>query len=225
MILRLGLACALLALAACATRNAPPPSTPPSSQTAGAQPSTVSELGQAIDAVAKRSDHEPDSKIRETLAADAARDADACVAQDPQAAVCQFGRAVALGLGARAHPTRAVEFLRSMLDALATAETADPGYQEAGPARVRALVLIRAPGWPLGPGDIEAGLDAARRAVSLRPQYPANLLALAEALAKSGDAAGAKSNYARARDAALALPASDDREDWLRQAEQGLRAK
>jgi len=223
--LRLGMACALFALAACATRTAPPPATPPSPQTPSAPPSSVGELALAIDGDAKRSDHEPGSKIRETLAADAGRDADACVAQEPLAAACQYGRAVAFGLVAKAHPTRAVELLRSMLDALAKAETADPSYQQAGPARVRALVLIRAPGWPLGPGDIDAGLDAARRAVALRPQYPANLLALAEALAKSGDAAGAKSNYARARDAALALPASDDREDWLRQAEQGLHAK
>ena len=185
----------------------------------------MGELAQAIDADAKRSDHEPDPKIREQLAADAGRDADACLAKDPLAAACLFGRGVALGLGARAHPTHAGELLRSMLDALAKAETADAGYQEAGPARVRALVLIRAPSWPLGPGDIEAGVVAARRAVTLRPQYPANLLALAEALAKSGDADGAKLNYTRARDAALALSATGDREDWLRQAEQGLRAK
>jgi hypothetical protein len=130
---------------------------------------------------------------------------------------------------ARAHPARAGEFLNGMLDSLARAETADPSYDEAGPARVRALVLIRAPGWPLGPGDAEAGVVAARRAVTLRPLYPPNLLALAEALVKSGDASGAQENYARARDAVLALPAAADqsaaadREDCLRQAEQGLR--
>jgi len=109
-----------------------------------------------------------------------------------------------------------------MLNTLAGAEAADPSYDEAGPARVRALVLIRAPGWPLGPGDTEAGLIAARRAVMLRPLYPANLLALAEALAKNGDAGGARENYARAHDAALALPASADRDQWLREADQGL---
>ena len=88
---------------------------------------------------------------------------------------------------------------------------------------MRALVLIRAPGWPLGPGDAEAGLVAARRAVALRPQYPPNLLALAEALAKTGDASGARENYARARDAAQALPAAADRDEWLREADQALK--
>jgi hypothetical protein len=126
---------------------------------------------------------------------------------------------------ARAHPTHAGEFLNNMLEVLTRAESADPNYDEAGPARVRALVLIRAPGWPLGPGDADAGLAAARRAVSLQPQYPPNLLALAEALAKTGDAGGAQENYQRARDAAQALPAAADRDEWLSEADQGLRRK
>ncbi len=212
--------CIVLVAAACVDRL---PSRSPSSAAAPtAQPSSVAALAGAIDAEARRSDHEPDSKIREQLAAQAGRDAEACLAQAPQAAACLYGRAVALGLMARAHPMRASESLGSMLDALAKAEAADSGYQEAGPARVRALVLIRAPGWPLGPGDADAGLVAARRAVALRPLYPPNLLALAESLAKSGDAAGAKLNYMRARDAALALSVTEDREDWLHQADQGL---
>jgi hypothetical protein len=132
---------------------------------------------------------------------------------------------VAFGLQARVHPTHAGEFLNDMLNALTQAESADPNYDEAGPARVRALVLIRAPGWPLGPGDADAGLVAARRAVSLRPLYPPNLLALAEALAKTGDASGARENYQRARDAAQALPAAADRDEWLSEADQGLRRK
>jgi hypothetical protein len=112
-----------------------------------------------------------------------------------------------------------------MLDTLARAESADPNYDEAGPARVRALVLIRAPGWPLGPGDAEAGLAAARRAVTLRPIYPPNLLALAEALATTGDRSGARESYARAHEAALALPAAVDRDEWLREADHGLQRK
>jgi hypothetical protein len=110
-----------------------------------------------------------------------------------------------------------------MLESLASAEAVDPNYDAAGPARVSALVLIRAPGWPLGPGDAEAGLAAARRAATLRPQYPPNLLALAEALAKSGDASGARENYERARALAQALPDGADRDAWLHEADQALR--
>ncbi len=101
----------------------------------------------------------------------------------------------------------------------------DPAYDEAGPSRVKALVLTRAPGWPLGPGDPDAGVVAVRKAVLLRPQYPPNVLALAEALAKTGDTNGARASYQRARDLAQALPPTADRDDWLRDADQGLRRK
>ena len=211
----------MLLLGACATR----PPQPMPSPAAGTESLSVAALAAAIATDAARSDHEPDSKIRGELAEDAGRDADACLAREPQAAACLYGHAIALGLAARTHPAHAGEILKTMLDALSRADAVDPDYDNAGPARVRALVLIRAPGWPLGPGDTEAGLVAARRAVSQRPLYPANLLALAEALAKTGDDGGARENYARARDAAQALPAAAERDEWLRQAEQGLRAK
>jgi hypothetical protein len=182
----------------------------------------VDELAAAIAADAKRSDRESDSQTRAELAAQAGSAADACLAQAPQAAACLYGRAVALGLEARAHPTRAGELLNKMLADLANAESIDPAYDEAGPARVRAIVLVRAPGWPLGPGDADAGLASARRAASLRPQYVPNLLALAEALEKTGDPS-ARETYERARAAAQALPASEDRDAWLREADEALR--
>jgi tetratricopeptide (TPR) repeat protein len=188
-------------------------------------PVSVEELASAIAADAQRSDHEPDAKIRGELATEASRDAEACLAREPQAAACLYGRAVALGLEARAHPTRAGELLNSMLESLASAESADRNYDQAGPARVRALVLIRAPGWPLGPGDAAAGLIAARRAATLQPQYPPNLLALAEALAKTGDLNGAREYYQRARDLAQALPSTAERDGWLREADEALRRK
>jgi hypothetical protein len=208
-----------LALAACAAPLRP---APPAAVTA---PVSVTELAAAIAADAKRSDTETDAKVREQLATDANSEALACLGHEPQAAACLYGEAVALGLEARAHPTRAGESLKNMLEELTRAEAADANYDEAGPARVRALVLLRAPGWPLGPGDTEAGLVAARRAVALRPLYPANLLALAEALTKSGDANGARDAYQRARDAAQALPESGDRDQWLHAADQGLQRK
>ena len=221
--MRLRFFCAIvpLAIAACATqpRTTPPPGA------VNAEPRSTTQLAAAIKAAAQRSDQESDSKVRAELAAQAGADADACLALAPQDAACLYGRAVALGLDARAHPTRAGEILSTMLDSLARAEAADPTYDDAGPARVRALVLIRAPGWPLGPGDSEAGLVAARRAAALRPLFPPNLLALAEALAKSGDGNGARENYARARAAASALPAAADRDEWLREADQGLQRK
>lgn len=214
------LAAITLLAAACALPKRPSGPLPP------AAPDSVEGLVAAVQADSDRSDHESDAKVRAHLADEASSYADACLAKAPQAAACLYGRGLASGLEARAHPTRAGELLKSMLDSLNSADVADPNYDQAGPSRVRALVLIRAPGWPLGPGDPDAGLDCARRAVKLQPDYPPNLLALAEALAKTGDANGARDTYARARDAANALPPTNkDREGWLREADQGLRGR
>ncbi len=216
---RLAFALLALSIAGCAARlrSAPPYDTAPAG--------SVQELAAAIAADSKRSDHESDSQTRSDLAAAASRDAAACLAREPHAVACLYGRALALGLEARAHPAHAGELLTTMLGTLESSEGADPDYDEAGPARVRALVLLRAPGWPLGPGDAEAGLAAAKRAASLRPAYPGNLLALAEALAKTGDSNGAQQTYGHALDAAQALPSSPERDDWLRQATEGLRRR
>ncbi len=184
---------------------------------------SVEDLAAAIAADAQRSGTEGDARIREQLAAHAGADAQSCLQLAPQAAACLYYQGVALGLEARAHPLRANDLLKSMLDSLTAAEAADPGYDKAGPERVKAMVLVRAPGWPLGPGDPDAGLAAARRAVQLQPQHPPNQLALAEALAKTGDSSGARAAYSLARDLALALPRSADRDDWLKQADQALR--
>jgi hypothetical protein len=184
---------------------------------------SIEERAAAIKAAAERSDHESDSKVRADLATQANSNADACLALAPGAAACQYGKAVATGLEARAHPARAGGLLGSMLQNLGKAESADPNYDMAGPARVRALVLIRAPSWPLGPGDTDAGLVAARRAVALQPDYPPNVLALAEALSKTGDETGAGENYTHARDLAQSLPSGPERDGWLHEAEAGLR--
>jgi hypothetical protein len=186
---------------------------------------SVAEYAATIKANAQRSDHESDGKVRAKLAAQSSSAADACLALDPKAAACQYSKAVATGMEARAHPTRAVGLLGDMLENLDNADATDPNYDKAGPSRVRALVLIRAPGWPLGPGDADAGLAAARRAVSLQPDYPPNILALAEALLKTGDEKGARESYAHARDLAQALPAGPERDDWLHDVDDGLQNK
>jgi hypothetical protein len=210
----IGVAAVALLLAGCkmtATRPSP-----------ASTSKTIDELAAAVMDDSRRSETETDSKVRDQLAADANRDAQACLDQAPQAAACLYYHAIALGLDARAHPLHAADSLKTMIDSLSRAEAADPEFDQAGPARVKALVLVKAPAWPLGPGDPDAGLASARRAVALRPAYPANVLALAEALAKTGDASGARENYLHARELAQALPPSSDRDDWVRQADQAL---
>jgi len=210
-----------LLLAACNTTR-PSPAPAAASHWTPASPRTVDELAAAVAQDAARNDHETDAKAREALAADAYENADACLAQAPHAAACLYYHGIALGLEARAHPLHAVDSLKAMIEALTSAEAADPQYDHAGPSRVRALVLTRAPGWPIGPGDPDAGLAAAQRAVTLQPQYPPNVLALAEAQAKTGDGQGARQSYAHARDLAQGFPPSTDRDDWVSQADKAL---
>src|SRR5258708_6411495 len=187
----IGLAVAALSLAGC---KAPP------TRPAAPLPSlTTAQLAAVVAADARRSDAEGDSKIRDQLAADAGRNAQACLERAPQAAACLHYERIPLGLSARAHPLQANEALKARLELLGRAEAADPEYDQAGPARVQALVLVRAPAWPLGPGDAEAGFASARRAVALRPQYPPNGLGLGEAPAKTGDSQVAEEFFRRAR--------------------------
>jgi len=128
--LLLGAAAAALLLTACRA--------PAVRSTAPVASMSVEQLAAAVAEDARRSDTESDAKIRERLAADAGREAQACLERAPQAAACLYYHAIALGLEARAHPLRAGEALKSMLDALASAEAADAGIDEAGPARVKA---------------------------------------------------------------------------------------
>jgi hypothetical protein len=213
--------CIVAGLAALVAGCAMPrrPTAPPLSS----MPDTVEALASAIQSVATRSDQAPDGQTRARFADQAMAYADRCMAMAAQDPACLYGRALALGLQAKAHPTSANASLKAMLDALNKADASDPNYDHAGPARVRALVLLRAPGWPLGPGDADAGLASARRAVELHPEFPPNQLALGEALAKTGDANGSRQAYERARDEASSYAADESRDGWLREANQALR--
>lgn len=163
------------------------------------------------------------SAVGKTLPTAAVDDAHRCVAAYPDDAACAYWLAVSLGLQARERPSTASDGIRKMLEAIDRAEALDPAVEHGGPARLRALVLLRAPGWPAGPGDPEAGLDEARKAVELDPAYPPNLLALAEALAKNDDRRGSEEAARRA----LAAIGGDepDAESWRREAESRLRAR
>jgi Tfp pilus assembly protein PilF len=101
---------------------------------------------------------------------------------------------------------------------------AAPALDAGGPHRVLALVLLRAPGWPMGPGDPEAALDEARAAARLFPGAAENQLVLAEALGKNGSPDGARAAYQRALELAAAAAAAGDpdAERWRAEASAGV---
>ena len=120
----------------------------------------------------------PSARVR--LVADAQGQAERCLTLAPQDGQCHYARGIVYGLAAREEPLKAGLLLQSMLASLARAESLAPTLDHAGPARLQAIVLLRAPSWPLGPGDNEAALEAAKRALALEPDWPANQALLQE---------------------------------------------
>ena len=169
-------------------------------------------------------DHERGTKLRVDLAVSAVQTAQWCKRRDPKLAACDYWLAVAVGLQARELRITADDGLKTMVPALQRAIDGDPAYDEAGPDRVMALVLLRAPSWPLGPGDVEAGLTHAKKAVQLRPDYPPNLFALAEALAANKDREGARAAYLKGKSLASGRREAQDPDApfWIVEADEGL---
>ena len=188
-------------------------------EAARADGSDVAGLLGSIRAKAWLIEHDEDAAVRRSLAGDAVDAGQWCERRATGDARCEYGLALALGLQAR--ETRSLGAVKVMIEHLRRASAGDPRLDFAGPARVLSLVLVKAPGWPMGPGDAEAGLREARRAVELFPDYPPNQLVLAEALMANGSAGAAKAAAARALRLARARADAGDPDgpDWVKAAQ------
>jgi tetratricopeptide (TPR) repeat protein len=167
-----------------------------------ADPSAVAGLLGAMRAAGFRIEREQDGSQREKLAVEAVQLGQWCQRRAPKDPACAYRLAIALGEQTRERTSTAKDALGKMVSLLREAIAADPSLDHAGPHRVLALVLLRAPGWPVGPGDPEEGLREAEKAVALFPDDPENQLALGDALEKNGRAGDARAAWERA--AALA---------------------
>ena len=149
-----------------------------------------------------------------------------CERARPGSAPCDYWLAVALGVQARERRNTGHDALPRIVALLEAAAGQDPELDEAGPHRVLALVLLRAPGWPTGPGDPDRGLEEARESVRLRPDYPPNQLCLAEALSRIDDLAGSRLAYERALKQASSLSeaGNDEAGGWIEIAEREILA-
>jgi tetratricopeptide (TPR) repeat protein len=155
-------------------------------------------------------DHEKDSRTRGALAVSAVQTAQWCTRRAPDDPACDYWLAIAVGIQAREVRQTAEDGLKTMVAALTRVIEKNPAYDHAGPERVMALVLVRAPGWPLGPGDPESALEHARKAVALDPDYPPNLMAVAEALAATKRKDEARSAWEKALASATERAAAGD---------------
>jgi len=180
----------------------------------------------AADASAWLIEHEPDGDRRAALATEAVQACQWCQRRAPASIDCKYRLALALGLQARERRSTGVDALPRIISLLEEVVAEAPRLDDGGPHRVLALLYLRAPGWPTGPGDPEIALEHARKADELAPGNPENLLALGEALAAAGSPEPARLAYTRAGELAKALAESGnpDAREWAEAASRALRA-
>ena len=169
-------------------------------------------------------DHEPESVARVEAAARAVQAGQWCGSRWPEDAACDYWLGAALGVQARERPSTGLSALPEIEGAFKKAAARAPLMEGAGPDRALALLFLRAPGWPTGPGDPDLGLQHARRAVELAPDRPDNQLTLGEALAAKGDADGSRSAYRRALTLAQGIHGAGEAEarEWIEAATKAL---
>ena len=159
-------------------------------------------------------DGEPDTKkvLAETqIGIDAASVAGGGAKGDPRAS---YYLAVNLGMQLRLLGLDAIARIKELQDALAAA-VADPSEDQGGPLRILAMLYLRAPAWPVGPGDPEAALPLLKDAVERFPSHPQNHLFYAMALEANGEREKALSELAIAADMARPSLWGESAGRWL----------
>jgi hypothetical protein len=190
---------------------------------AAADPARRDALVKAIATWVWLTDHEPGSAERLDAAARAVQAAQWCGRRWPDAASCDYWRGAALGVQARERPSTGLSALPEIEAAFKRAAERAPLLEEAGPDRALALLYLRAPGWPTGPGDPALGLLHARRAVELSPDHPPNHLALGEALTANGEPeAGEVFRRARTLAQRIQGPREAEAREWIDEASRAL---
>ena len=91
-----------------------------------------------------------------------------------------------LGNTVRLSPAQGVAQVGRIHDYFERAVSLDPSYDDGAPLRALGTLLVKAPPWPAGVGDIDQGIELLKQAVELFPGHPANHYYLAEALAAEG---------------------------------------
>lgn len=167
----------------------------------------------------------PTPEERREAAGRAVRAAQWCEEVAPGRAECAYWLGAALGVQAQQRRATALDALPRIVALFEDAGARIPDYESAGPFRALALLLTRAPGFPIGPGDPDRAVELARTAVRLEPHFGPNFAALGEALEATGDTSGASRAWRRARLAAQAAVENGepDAEEWLEEARAALR--
>ena len=169
-------------------------------------------------------EHTDDGATRKELAVQGVQIGQWCRKLHPLVPECTYRLALAVGQQARERTSTATDGLDVMVDLLREVIAEAPELDFAGGQRVLALVLVRAPGWPTGPGDPEYALEFAEAAVKAFPDYPPNQLVLGEALRDNDRRDEAKNTLERGVELARESLAAGEPEaaDWISQAEEAM---
>jgi tetratricopeptide (TPR) repeat protein len=102
-----------------------------------------------------------------------------------------------LGNYIRFSSVQGIAQVRQVHDYFQRAVSLDPFYEDGAPLRAQGTLLVKAPPWPAGVGDVDEGIELLEKAVHLFPGHPANHLYLADALAAEGRKSEAAAAYHR----------------------------
>jgi tetratricopeptide (TPR) repeat protein len=106
------------------------------------------------------------------------------IARDTNAVAAHYYLGMNLGQLARTRSLGALKIIWEMESEFKTAAVLDKQFDYAGPERNLGLLYRDAPGWPVSVGSRRSARDFLERAVVLAPDYPENLLNLAESYLK-----------------------------------------
>jgi hypothetical protein len=102
-----------------------------------------------------------------------------------------------MGQLAQAETFSALKLVREMSREFTTANDLDPHLDYAGPNRSLGLLYRDAPGWPVSLGNRRKAEDYLQTAATLAPNYPENILNLAESYSTWGDIVNTRKELAR----------------------------
>ncbi|MGB8294630.1 MAG: tetratricopeptide repeat protein [Polyangia bacterium] len=137
----------------------------------------------------------------------------------PTDAEAAYLQAINLGLFVQAKGLVAIGRLSELVSLLKTA-SAKPDIDQGGPLRVLGLLYVRAPAWPVGPGDLDAGLELLKQAAGQHPEHPLNHLFYAQALIEADDHAAARRELDQARGLCAAERFGDWAARWKKEADE-----
>lgn len=186
---------------------------------AQASPAGIEALLGAAEATIWLARHLEDGGRRDEKARQAVQTAQWCEIRKPGQARCSYWLALALGVQADERRSTAVDGLKRMVEQLELTIERDADLDYAGAHRVMARVLVRAPGWPTGPGDPDTGLEHAEIAARAYPDYPPNQIALGEAYRGVDERRASRNAFERAGDLARVWQQSGhpDAAEWLQE--------